>query len=57
MSTDPIAQDGIVRRGEEEASISGRQETCFMAFEANLIHLVGKTLHKAPRIDKFEFFQ
>ena len=52
-----MAQSCVIRRGEEEASTSGRQETCFMAFEANSTHLVGETLHKAPRIDKFEFCQ
>ena len=52
-----MAQSCVVRRGEEEASTNGRQKTCFMAFEANSTHLVGETLHKAPKIDKFEFCQ
>ena len=52
-----MAQSCVVKRGEKEASTSGRQETCFMSFEANSTHLVGETLHKAPKIDKFEFCQ
>ena len=41
-----MAQMGVVRRGEEEASTSSKldknEEICLMAFEASGTHLVGE---------------